>query len=48
VIVTLLVFAIETIRQRSRLEWRTPFTWPAALIADLVTLVLALVSRRSA
>ena len=31
-ILTVLVFAIETIRQRSRFEWRTPFTWPAALL----------------
>jgi O-antigen ligase len=32
VLLTVLVFAIETIRQRSSLEWRTPFTWPAALL----------------
>ncbi len=32
VLLTVLVFVIETIRQRSRLEWRTPFTWPAALL----------------
>jgi len=43
VIVTVLVFAIETIRQRSRLEWRTPFTWPAALllIAGAISVLIA-------
>ena len=32
IVLTVLVFAIETIRQHSRLEWRTPFTWPAVLL----------------
>lgn len=32
VLLTLLVFAIETIRQRSHVEWRTPLTWPAVLL----------------
>jgi O-antigen ligase len=49
VILTVLVFAIETIRQRSRLEWRTPFTWPAALllIAGVISVAVA-PSRRDA
>ncbi len=49
VLLTLLVFAIETIRQRSRLEWRTPFTWPAALLllAGAISVVVA-PSRRDA
>ncbi len=42
-LLTVLVFGIETIRQRSRLEWRTPFTWPAVLfvIAGAISVVVA-------
>ncbi len=48
-ILTVVVFAVETIRQRSRLEWRTPFTWPAALLllAGAISVVVA-PSRRDA
>ena len=31
ILLTLLVFFVETIRQRSRIEWRSPFTIPAIL-----------------
>jgi O-antigen ligase len=31
ILVTIVVFAIETVRQHERVEWRTPFTLPAAL-----------------
>ena len=32
VLLTVLAFAIETIRHRSRFHWRTTFTWPVALL----------------
>jgi O-antigen ligase len=43
VLLTVLVFAVETIRQRARLEWRTPFTWPAMLfiLAGAISVVAA-------
>jgi putative inorganic carbon (hco3(-)) transporter len=43
VLVAVLVFAIETFRQHSRLEWRTPFTWPAVLfiIAGAIAVLVA-------
>ena len=43
VLLTVLVFFIETVRQRSRLDWRTPFTWPAVLfiIAGVISVVVA-------
>jgi O-antigen ligase len=43
VVVTAVVFAIETIRQKERLEWRTPFTIPAALflIAGVISVIVA-------
>jgi putative inorganic carbon (hco3(-)) transporter len=49
VLLTVVVFAVETIRQGSRLEWRTPFTWPAALfiVAGAISVLIA-PSRRDA
>jgi putative inorganic carbon (hco3(-)) transporter len=49
VVLTVLVFAVETVRQGSRLEWRTPFTWPAALflLAGAISVLVA-PSRRDA
>ena len=40
---TAVVFAIETARQHERIEWRTPFTLPAALflIAGVISVVVA-------
>ena len=49
ILLTVVVFAVETIRQHSRLEWRTPFTWPAALLilAGAISVLVA-PSRRDA
>ncbi len=49
ILLTVVVFAVETFRQGSRLEWRTPFTWPAALfiLAGAISVVVA-PSRRDA
>jgi O-antigen ligase len=49
ILLTVVVFAVETLRQGSRLEWRTPFTWPAALfiLAGAISVVVA-PSRRDA
>lgn len=43
VLLTVLVFGIETARGRSRLDWRSPFTWPAVLfiIAGAISVVVA-------
>src|SRR5207237_7779019 len=43
VFVTILVFAIETLRQHTRLEWRTPFTWAALLfvVAGAISVLVA-------
>lgn len=43
VLLTVLVFFIETVRQRSWLDWRTPFTWPAVLfiIAGAISVLVA-------
>ena len=43
IVLTLLVFAIETVRQRSPIEWRTPLTVPAAifLLAGALAVVTA-------
>jgi len=43
IVLTLLLFAIETVRQRTSIEWRTPFTGPAAifLLAGALAVVTA-------
>jgi O-antigen ligase len=42
IVVTAVVFAVETIRQHERLEWRTPFTIPAVLflIAGAISVIV--------
>ncbi len=43
IVVTVAVFALETLRQRTAMEWRTPFTIPALLfvLAGTIAVVVA-------
>lgn len=43
ILLTVAVFAVETWRQRTAVEWRSPFAWPAAmfLVAGVVSIVVA-------